>query len=714
MPSLKRRIARLKNRLLGRKPGPLLHRQEDPTPTPKAHWLINAAEKLASEAAIAFDARAEPASPEMSVLAKELERLRHGLENDASNLDDKRRREVQKHLVRAEMLLAYRQLRFADVIRLCQTGSAVDDSERLALWTCALQESGAPSWRVRTPLAWARRRGNTFFRKVLKAVNATTENPRLKAEIALNTFALGQNSQTITALRNALAALPPAQVHVAEKRGAVRLLRCLEPVSTDPTLVERERCFFLMATAASRSDFANGLEIYQQFCQHTQDRGVDSQFNKFLSRLISHEHTDGLDIDASLPLNLEHYWTPYQSKGLGLSLLTKSDLWRNKIDRDRIRRRLTAHAADSSIGRVTVISDTPKFVYPLLKAFSDSGIHHDFMAFDAVEEVYRSHRSLDLIYQPVDRYDNIRLRSAVLGNPLFRDVFTADTLFVDFANRAAVWASHIVRPHQKLFIRVHAYEAFSRWPYFINWGTVDGLIFVSEHIREIFLLEVGERVSNTPTVIIPNFKRMSPPRRPKAKPGRSLGMLGNMLHIKQPVQALEILAALHRLDSPKWRIRFAGAYWGDALSDEEAAHRTSFEHLRAQFRDPSRILLDGYQSDSEAWFGKIDFLLSCSLREGTHEAVNEAMYHGTPPVVRNWPLVSAYGGPGALYPPLMAGLLFDDAEEAAQLIVKAREDYENIALRLQEFAIGYIDNDRNMKTLLAFMREALNKRRACR
>lgn len=250
---------------------------------------------------------------------------------------------------------------------------------------------------------------------------------------------------------------------------------------------------------------------------------------------------------------------------------------------------------------------------------------------------------------------------------LKRLVEWADVIYCEWAGLPAIWLSRFLPPEKRLIVRLHSYEAFSQWPFFINWGGVDGMIFVADHIRRFADLQF--RISDHPvaTTVLPNFNDLSAYERPK-KPGaeRTVVMLGYNNRNKDPLMAVKVVEVLRRSD-PSWRLKLVGHGWNPAtMPPEEAAYHETF---MAYIRDnglEEMIEFTPFTHDVPGVLQEAGFMISCSWREGTHEAILEGMASGAVPVIRRWPMVSAYGAPETTYPELD---YFDTAEEAAAEIL---------------------------------------------
>ena len=263
-----------------------------------------------------------------------------------------------------------------------------------------------------------------------------------------------------------------------------------------------------------------------------------------------------------------------------------------------------------------------------------------------------------------------QLVSASGWGGLFDD---ADLCVVDWCNEEAVQLSKVLRPGTRMVVRLHSYEAFTAIPYFMNWGGVDGMIYVSEPIRRFFFDQHQERLEGIPWIVAGNaMSRVSVPSSPRTSGGRTLGMLKFADANKDPIAALNILSALRKED-PAWSLRLAGDAWpdDDSLTQRELEYKNDFFAFIGAHALDGAVVYDGYQDDPMAWLRGVDFILSCSQREGTHEALLDGVAAGCTPVIRDWPMLARYGGPKALYPEL-SDWVFSTTEEAVELITSPR------------------------------------------
>lgn len=273
-------------------------------------------------------------------------------------------------------------------------------------------------------------------------------------------------------------------------------------------------------------------------------------------------------------------------------------------------------------------------------------------------------RSMNLLHQPGGpqrmshaRVVESRLRQ-VVGRPepldaQVREPFEwADVIVVEWSNRALAWVSTLPDLSARIVGRLHSYEAFTQFPAMTNWANVDDQIFVSEHIRQLVLRTVPALTgADAPrTHVIPNLTHLARYQRPKVEGAeRVLGLVGWGQVVKDPMWALDVLERLREMD-PAWRIRLVGH--GFAAPEQLSAAALSYrdETLERISRLGDAVTATGFTDDVPAALRRVGVILSTSLREGTHEALLQGAASGAVPVVRDWPLLAAYGGPRTMVP----------------------------------------------------------------
>ncbi|AYD90262.1 glycosyltransferase [Actinomyces lilanjuaniae] len=267
------------------------------------------------------------------------------------------------------------------------------------------------------------------------------------------------------------------------------------------------------------------------------------------------------------------------------------------------------------------------------------------------------------------------------------DLAWADTVFVEWGSAAAVWASLVVpllAPQARLLIRIHSYEASTAMPQLVDWNAVSELVTVSPAIRR--MLETTVRLPGHVVVsTVPNRALLTRFRLPKtAGSARTIALVGWAARRKDPAWALDVLD-LVRQDDPSWSLLLIGPDFPEDMSEAEAAYA---EATRARIKAlGSSVRITGRTSQVPAFLREAGVILSSSRREGTHEGFIEGAASGALPVVRNWPDVARWGGPGALFP---AQWVVATPQEAAARILALGDD-EAYRVQQAEWMVSHAD-----------------------
>lgn len=235
-----------------------------------------------------------------------------------------------------------------------------------------------------------------------------------------------------------------------------------------------------------------------------------------------------------------------------------------------------------------------------------------------------------------------------------RLVNKSDVIFVEWCNYSAVWTSWLKTKGQRLVVRVHSYEAFTVWPLLVNWSAVDELVFVAPHIKNIFIeryLKPAGALDTIKLSVMPNYNRFDyfGLARERSLTGDvTLGMVGYNNKNKNPRFLLEIIIGLIEKGlSPS--IYYVGEPWSSDLTQEEEVYKQEFDQMLQDFGLATRVNFIPFTNDLSGIFEQLDFIVSGSAREGTHESIMQAMSVGAVPVILDWPLVKPWGGASEIY-----------------------------------------------------------------
>jgi glycosyltransferase involved in cell wall biosynthesis len=257
------------------------------------------------------------------------------------------------------------------------------------------------------------------------------------------------------------------------------------------------------------------------------------------------------------------------------------------------------------------------------------------------------------------------------------EVAWADTVFVDWCQRAAVLVTALDPGSARVVVRLHSFEAFTVFPHLVDPSRVDDFVVVGSHIGRLAAEVVPGLAGGGPgapaVTALPNVLDLGPFDLPKDDDARlTLAVVGYAAAAKDALWAVDVLAELRRTD-PRYRLLLVGhdvpdepdtpasvRAYGRALAERTARDDVAGAVERVPFtRDVPQLLR------------RVGVLVSSSVRESFHQAVVEGAASRAVPVVRRWPLLARYGGPGELFP---ADWLVDSPAQAAARVLATTGD----------------------------------------
>lgn len=248
----------------------------------------------------------------------------------------------------------------------------------------------------------------------------------------------------------------------------------------------------------------------------------------------------------------------------------------------------------------------------------------------------------------------------------------ADTVWVEWCQRAAVLVAALDPARRRTIVRLHSFEAFTVFPHLLDLSRVDDLVFVGPQVRDFLRAVRPDAEQSTVCHVLPNAVELRGLRRPKL-PGasRTLALLGWANVAKDPLWAVEVLALLRGAD-PAWRLLLVGHEVSD---DSPPALRRYAGELDRRLAEPDvvgAVERTGHVTDVGRLLERVGVIVSSSVRESFHLGLVEGAASGAVPVVRDWPIYAAYGGARGLFP---AEWVVGTAAEAAALIrVRCADD----------------------------------------
>lgn len=258
----------------------------------------------------------------------------------------------------------------------------------------------------------------------------------------------------------------------------------------------------------------------------------------------------------------------------------------------------------------------------------------------------------------------------------------ADVVYVEWANRAAIWVSWILPSEKRLIIRVHSYEAFTIHPMLINWANVNHLSSVSPHILSYLKDLCGLDKFDLGTGVIPNLNYLDEQLISKEiEEPLSLGMIGYNNKNKNLLLSLELISLLKERGLKPMLYLMGHPFDKDDAPEEEQAYFEKVERLIVEKSLEAHLAYIPFTPKIDEGIKKFNFILSTSFREGTHESLIQAMLRGTMPVIRKWPFLAQYESVEQIYD---QSWIFQNADEMASFIEQTMK--EGKLEELQDFA----------------------------
>jgi glycosyltransferase involved in cell wall biosynthesis len=223
-----------------------------------------------------------------------------------------------------------------------------------------------------------------------------------------------------------------------------------------------------------------------------------------------------------------------------------------------------------------------------------------------------------------------------------------------------VAASYLKRhSNKKLFVRLHRYEAFTEFPLLIKWENVDGVVFVSNFMRNI-LESRGVDLKDIHVRTIYNGVDLE---RLKFKPrenGYNIGWVAHIILRKNLHIALEIIKKLRTIDS-RYTLHVAGDF-------PDPMYEIYLKHMVKELNLEENVIFYGWVDDIDEWWEDKNYLLSTSIHESFGYNIVEAMAKGIKPIIHN------FYDARELFPD---ELLFNTTDEAVEKITKGAYDSES-------------------------------------
>jgi glycosyltransferase involved in cell wall biosynthesis len=216
----------------------------------------------------------------------------------------------------------------------------------------------------------------------------------------------------------------------------------------------------------------------------------------------------------------------------------------------------------------------------------------------------------------------------------------ADVVICEWFGPNAVWYSKHRRPGQRLVVRLHRFELYTRWLRLASVERIDQVVCVSPYYAALAVAKA--HVPAEKVTVVPNVVDDEDFDRPKLEGARfHLGMIGVTPARKRMDLAIDVLARLRRND-PRY-VLFAKTKmpWEYDWIWQDATERALFDDVLRRIQTDAdlrgAVTFDAFGPDVAGWLRRIGWVLSTSDDESFHLAPAEGMASRAVPVIRNWP-----------------------------------------------------------------------------
>lgn len=269
-------------------------------------------------------------------------------------------------------------------------------------------------------------------------------------------------------------------------------------------------------------------------------------------------------------------------------------------------------------------------------------------------------------------------------------------IFCEWCSNNATWYSNNKKPEQKLILRLHRWELYSRHFFQINWKNVNNVIFISPHIQNEaiyrysqyfrlreenfdkhyyttnneeffnnekvikdewkhfndFIKKNSGRVPNfktinsdfiddefkKKTIFIPNYikKSIFTNIEKEANFKYNLGLVGYIPKLKRADISIEIINYLVKIN-PNYKLYIIGKKIQDIpwlkKNKSELDYVDNLNNLIKKYKLEQNVFFSNYNENISEWFKKIGYILGTSDIEGSHHSLAEAMSCGIIPLI---------------------------------------------------------------------------------
>ena len=147
--------------------------------------------------------------------------------------------------------------------------------------------------------------------------------------------------------------------------------------------------------------------------------------------------------------------------------------------------------------------------------------------------------------------------------------------------------------NKKVICRLHRYEAFTRYPARVIWESVDKLVIVTPHLKELLEKNFPGISKRVDIVVIENGVDLDRYSFKKRDAGYNIAMVGYLHSRKNPVMLLQIIKKLVETDK-RYKLFIAGRF-------QEQLLRLYWEYQVIRMGLSDNVIFDGWQRDISSW-----------------------------------------------------------------------------------------------------------------
>lgn len=203
----------------------------------------------------------------------------------------------------------------------------------------------------------------------------------------------------------------------------------------------------------------------------------------------------------------------------------------------------------------------------------------------------------------------------------------ADICWFEWCDELVAYGSkHKLANEKKIICRLHSYEAFTDYPLYVNWNTIDVVVFVAEHIRTYSINKF--RIDRNKTQVIANGVNIKKYKFMNKKPGFNIAYVGYINYKKGPMLLLHTFKTIYDKDH-RYKLYIAGQFQDDRFV-------LYFNQMIREFGLDNNVIFQGWQNDLDKWLDDKDYIICSSVLESQNMSVMQAMSKGIKPVIHNF------------------------------------------------------------------------------